>query len=118
MDLPRSSAMSQAFVAKRSRGVVAVMEWLRRLSGIGTRQGTTIASSHDPGRVPDALTYDEAKNLAHAEGKRILQADHRAVRYVRFDEVFFKDYCRVDITFDEHRGGLKRLVLLPLAERR
>ena len=61
--------------------------------------------------------FDEAEKLAKSEAKRILQLDHRAVRYVKFDNVLFKDYCRVEIEFDETGRGPLTLRILPLEER-
>jgi hypothetical protein len=61
--------------------------------------------------------FDEAEKLAKAEAKRIVQMDDHAVRYIKFDPVLFKDYCRVDIVFDATGRGAITLRMLPLDER-
>jgi hypothetical protein len=63
------------------------------------------------------LSFEEAKAQAEAEAKRVLQLDRAAVRYVKFDPVLFKDFCRVDIQFDQSGRGPVRLLQLPLADR-
>ena len=63
------------------------------------------------------FSFEEAEAMARRNGKRILQVDPRAVRYVEYDSSFLQDYRKVSIEFDETGRGRVTFVMLPLAER-
>jgi hypothetical protein len=62
------------------------------------------------------FSFEEAEAMARREGKRILQLDHRAVRYVEYDPWFLHDYRKVSIEFDGMGRGRVTFIMLPLAE--
>jgi hypothetical protein len=63
------------------------------------------------------FSFADAEATARRDGKRILQLDRQAVRYVEYDPTFFHDYRKVSIEFDESGRGRMSFVMLPLAER-
>src|SRR5262249_27235938 len=63
------------------------------------------------------LSFEEAEAIARRDAKRILQLDRSAVCYVQYDPLFFNDYRKVSIEFDEAGRGRMTFTILPLAER-
>jgi len=81
-----------------------------------TMQGILLNECESDVQFASTHTYEDAMKFAKFEAKRILQADHRAVRYVTYENIF-EDYCQVIFEFDSSGRSSMTIKILALNER-